>query len=239
MLCAQAQGMYWFLVLHSRFNAMRGQLEALRGRRIGAAPWVESGLRRLLQAAGMPAESNAIHIAPVPKTEGIGTNFGLAAAMALERGQIDGFWANGMAAAIAEQSGSGTVVLDVRRGDGPDGCFDYTFASIAVTRHFLDGYPDACEAAVRAIVKAHAALRSDISLATDIGRKRFPDVQARLIASIIERDLSFYHASIPARAIEGMSRFAIDMGLAERHISYKSIVAVEMKDLWRDGQRPA
>src|ERR1700761_2096101 len=38
LLCAQAQGMYWFLVMHKRFNATRGNLDVVKGKRIGAAP---------------------------------------------------------------------------------------------------------------------------------------------------------------------------------------------------------
>ena len=41
LLCAQAQGMYWFLVMHKDIGAGRGELGAVVGRRIGAAPWVE------------------------------------------------------------------------------------------------------------------------------------------------------------------------------------------------------
>src|SRR5579875_48749 len=52
LLCAQAQGMYWFLVMHKRFNAARGDLAVVKGKRIGAAPWVDMGLRRLLIEAG-------------------------------------------------------------------------------------------------------------------------------------------------------------------------------------------
>src|SRR6201981_2642426 len=40
LLCAQAQGMYWFLVLRADLGAAPGDLTAVRGRSIGAAPWV-------------------------------------------------------------------------------------------------------------------------------------------------------------------------------------------------------
>src|ERR1700726_893509 len=40
LLCAQAQGMYWFLVMHRDFGARRGDIDSVKGRRIGAAPWV-------------------------------------------------------------------------------------------------------------------------------------------------------------------------------------------------------
>ncbi len=50
LLCAQAQGMYWFLIMRSDLNVKRGDISAVKGKRIGAAPWVEMGLRRLLIA---------------------------------------------------------------------------------------------------------------------------------------------------------------------------------------------
>ena len=62
---------------------------------------------------------DGVQIAPVPGAIGAGVNFGVTAAKALEDGKIDGFWANGMGAEVAVRRGIGTVVLDVRRGDGP------------------------------------------------------------------------------------------------------------------------
>ena len=53
LICAQAQGMYWFLVMHKDFAARRGDIGVVKGKSIGAAPWVEMGLRRLLIAAGI------------------------------------------------------------------------------------------------------------------------------------------------------------------------------------------
>src|SRR5437588_7836871 len=44
LLCAQAQGMYWFLVMHADLCAARGDLSVVKGRRIGAAPWVDMGV---------------------------------------------------------------------------------------------------------------------------------------------------------------------------------------------------
>src|SRR5208282_3545114 len=41
LLCAQAQGMYWFLIMHRDLGARRGDLSVLKGKTIGAAPWVD------------------------------------------------------------------------------------------------------------------------------------------------------------------------------------------------------
>src|SRR5690242_5549710 len=133
LLGALAQGMYWFLVMRADLGIARGDLVALRGRRIGAAPWVEMGLRRLLAGSGLDPVRDRIEIGPVPGATGPSINFGLTAAEALATGKIDGFWANGMAAELALSSGTGTIVLDVRRGDGPPGCFDYTMPVLATT----------------------------------------------------------------------------------------------------------
>src|SRR5215469_16521508 len=91
LLGALAQGMYWFLVMRADLGIARSDLAALKGRRIGAAPWVEMGLRRLLTAAGLDPAENDIAIAPVPGAVGATTNFGLTAAQALADGKIDGF----------------------------------------------------------------------------------------------------------------------------------------------------
>src|SRR5215468_7468924 len=72
LLCAQAQGMYWFLILHKDFGAKRGDIAAVKGRSIGAAPWVEMGLRRLLAEAGIDLARDGVKIAPVPGAAGTG-----------------------------------------------------------------------------------------------------------------------------------------------------------------------
>ena len=82
LLCAQAQGMYWFLVMHKDFGAKRGDLNVVKGRSIGAAPWVEMGLRRLLVEAGIDLDDDRVKIAPVPGAQGAGVNFGVTAAKA-------------------------------------------------------------------------------------------------------------------------------------------------------------
>src|SRR5215467_13134114 len=80
LLGALGQGMYWFLVTRAELGIARGDLAALKGRRIGAAPWVEMGLRALLTAAGFEPRRNDITIAPVPGATGSSVNFGLTAA---------------------------------------------------------------------------------------------------------------------------------------------------------------
>jgi len=225
LLCAQAQGMYWFLVMHKDLGARRGDLEVVKGRSIGAAPWVDMGLRRLLIEASFDLDRDRVKIAPVPGATGQSVNFGLTAARALEDRKIDGFWANGMGAEVAVRRGVGTVVLDVRRGDGPKSCFNYTMASIATSDSVIERSPTAAPAAVRAIAEAHAALKKDVTLATKIGRKLFPPTEAELIAELIRRDLPFYDTTISQDFVAGMNKFARDVGILSKDVPYKNIVA--------------
>jgi NitT/TauT family transport system substrate-binding protein len=232
LLCAQAQGMYWFLVMHNDLGIARGDIAGVRGRRIGAAPWVEMGLRRLLIAGGIDPARDGVVIAPVPGAQGAGVNFGVTAAKALEARQIDGFWANGMGTEVAVRRGVGTVVLDVRRGDGPKAAFDYTFASIAAAERMTAESLEIAAAAVRAIVATQAALTADVTLATTVGQKLFPAAEAELIADIIRRDLPHYQAAITREAIDGMNAFTRDLDLTERAARYDDIVATELAPLW-------
>jgi len=232
LLCAQAQGMYWFLVMHADLGATRGDLGCVKGRRIGAAPWVDMGLRRLLIAAGIDLDRDGVAVAPVPGAVGSSTNFGVTAAKALEERKIDGFWANGMGAEVAVRRGVGTVVLDVRRGDGPRACFNYTMASIASTERLIARSPETAAAAVRAIVKTQAALKQNVGSATEIGRKLFPPSEAELIAELIRRDLPFYDAAISRTFVDGMNQFARDVGILKEQVAYEQVVAHELAPLW-------
>jgi ABC-type nitrate/sulfonate/bicarbonate transport system substrate-binding protein len=225
LLCAQGQGMYWFLVMHTDFGAIRGELDVVKGRRIGAAPWVDMGLRQMLAEAGIDAERDAVHIAPVPAGPGAGINFGLTAARALEERTIDGFWANGMAAEVAVQRGIGTVVVDVRRGDGPPGAFDFTFSALAATERLVQDSPDAAAAAVRAIAVTHRALTKNPALATDVGRALFPDSEAALLADVIRRDVPFYDSSISRASVDALNRFAQNAGILKSDVPFERVVA--------------
>jgi ABC-type nitrate/sulfonate/bicarbonate transport system substrate-binding protein len=225
--------MYWFLVMHKEFGATRGDLSVVKGKSIGAAPWVEMGLRRLLTEAGLDLARDGITIAPVPGSLGAGVNFGVTAAKAMEDRKIDGFWANGMGAEVAVRRGVGTVVLDVRRGDGPKPCFNYTMASIAATDALIARSPETAAGAVRALVKTQAALKADPSLATGIGRKLYPPSEAELIAELIRRDLPYYDASISPQFVAGMNQFARDLGILKGDVPYEGVVATQFSQLWR------
>jgi ABC-type nitrate/sulfonate/bicarbonate transport system substrate-binding protein len=232
LLGALSQGMYWFLVMRADLGIARGDLAALRGRRIGAAPWVEMGLRRLLAAAGLDPARDGIAIGAVPGATGSSVNFGLAAAQALAAGTIDGFWANGMATELAVTDGIGSIVLDVRRGDGPAGCFDYTMPVLAATERLIRDAPETAAAAVRALVATQHALRRDVSLAAEVGRKRFPPREAGLIAAIVERDVAYYDATISEASVAAINAFARDMGVLDRDVPYGQIVTGPSRDLW-------
>jgi NitT/TauT family transport system substrate-binding protein len=237
LLGTLAQGMYWFLVMRADLGIARGDLAALKGRRVGAAPWVEMGLRRLLVAAGFDPEKNDIRIAPVPGATGTTVNFGLTAAQALEAGKIDGFWANGMATEIAVTTGVGNIVLDVRRGDGPKGCFDYTMPVLATTDRLMERSAETAAAAVRALVATQNALKQDVSRATEVGHKRFPPREAGLIAGIVERDLPFYDPTISEASVAAINDFARHVGVLAGDAPYDRIVATQFRHLWREGSR--
>jgi ABC-type nitrate/sulfonate/bicarbonate transport system substrate-binding protein len=218
--------------MHTDLHARRGDLAVVKGRSIGAAPWVDKGLRGLLAEAGIDLERDRVKIAPVPGSLEAGVNFGVTAAKALEDRKIDGFWANGMGAEVAVRGGIGTVVLDVRRGDGPKPCFNYTAATIAASDALIARAPDTVAAAVRAIVKTQAALKADVTRAATVGNGLFPPSEAALIVDLIRRDLPYYDATLSREFVDGMSNFARRQGILDGEAAYEQIVATQFATLW-------
>ena len=137
LLAALSQHTFWLLVMRSDLGIGPGDVEAVEGRRIGAAPGPDAALRRLLAEAGVDPDAD-VSLAPVPGSDAAGVSFGVHAAQALHDGTIDGFWANAMGAEVAVQSGIGKVALDPRRGLGPPAARDYTFAALVSTDRLIE-----------------------------------------------------------------------------------------------------
>ena len=232
-LAALAQGTYWMLVMRSDLGPKHGDLSIVEGKRIAAVPVVELGLRLLLAEAGIDVESAGVQIVPVPGADAPGVSSGVAAAKALAEGKIDGFWANATGAEVAVRRGVGTIVLDVRRGDGPPPAFHYTFPAFATADRVIGHDPDMVAAAVRAIVETQAALKQDVTLAAEVGRKLFPAEEAGLIADVVARDLPYYDSAISEVSIAGLNGFARQAGLLKDDVPYDAAVATQFAPLWK------
>jgi ABC-type nitrate/sulfonate/bicarbonate transport system substrate-binding protein len=199
VVVALSQGTPWLLVLRADLPARRGDVGAVKGLRIGAAP---------------------------------GPDHALSPRSALERGLVDGFWANALGSETAVRRGVGKIVVDVRRGDGPPGAGHYTFAGLSTTEALIAREPERVAAAVRAIVRAQGLLKTDPARATEVGRRRFPPAAAELIAAIVERDLPFYDPVISDGSVAAMNRFAQAIGLLAGPVAYDEVVATRFRGLW-------
>ena len=234
LLSAIAKHTYWFLVIRSDLHPKRGDLSVVKGLRIGAAPGVNLSLQRLLVEAGIDPGKDKVQIMPIPGAAGPNVSFGLSAAKALEEGKLDGFWANGMGCEVAVRRGIGTIVLDVRRGDGPPAARHYTFSALVTTERRIEKESETAAAAIRAVMKAHKALREDVSRATEVGKKRFPPSEAELIAELVRRDLPYYDPMITEETVANMNRFAQDIGLLSGPVPYEQVVATKFSYLWNE-----
>ena len=232
LLCAQAQGMYWFLVMRSgsrrRARRYRGRERPQHRRRAvgrdGAAPPAHRSRHR--------SRPRQVKIAPVPGALAAGVNFGVTAAKALEDGKIDGFWANGMGAEVAVRRGIGTVVLDVRRGDGPKPCFNYTMASIAATDRLI-ARPAGCG-------RGGGARDREDPRSAQGGRR--PRDRGRPQAVSARRGRADRRVDPPRPAVlrrprsrpefvAGMNAFARDLGLLKGEVPYEQVVATQFAAL--------
>jgi len=235
LLCALSQYTYWFLAVRADLHARQGDLDALKGLRIAASagpPRV--ALEYLLADAGIDFERDDVRVIDSPAPTGERGYLGDSGIRAMREGIADAYWGNGMRAELGVRQGIASVLLDVRRGDGPPGARYYTFPSLLATDRLIEEQPEAAAAAVRAVVKAQRALKADPSLATPIGRRLFPPDEAELIAVLIARDTPFYDPTISAEAVAGMQRYGQAIGLLDHPVPYERVVATQFRHLWTE-----
>ena len=234
LLAALSQHTFWVLVLRSGLRARPGDVSAVKGLRIGAAPGPDAALRRMLAEADVDPARDGVDLAPVPGSGEPGVSFGVHAAKALEDGVIDGFWANAMGAEVAVRSGIGEVVLDPRRGLGPAAARVYTFAALVATDRLIDDSPATAEGAVRAVVEAQRALRADPSGAAEVGQRLFPPDEAALIEDLVRRDAPYYRAGITSDSVAGLNQFCRSLGSLSGEVAYGQVVAARFAPLWSE-----
>ena len=234
LLAALSQHTFWLLVLRSDLGVQPGDVAAVRGLRIGAAPGPDAALRRLLAEAGVDSAAGDVTLAPVTGSDAAGVSFGVHAAQALEDGIIDGFWANAMGAEAAVRSGIGKVVLDPRQGLGPPAARDYTFAALVTTDGLIEESVATAEGAVRAVVAAQRALRAEPSRAAEVGRRLFPPDEAALIEDLVRRDAPYYAAEISPDSVASLNEFCRNTGLLSGDAIYEQVVAGRFAHLWSE-----
>lgn len=217
-----SHGTYWFLVVRTDLDVSKEDLSGLSGCNIGAAPLVDLSLQKILADLGI----EDVNIGPVPGAFlGEDLNFGLAAAKALEAGLIDGFWANGMGAEVAVRSGAGKLVLDARRGDGPEGTSLLTFSAVITTEKMIADRTDEVRAMIRGIRTAQSELRRDPKLAQRAVVGVFGEYETSLIAELIKRDAPYYQPEITQEMINSCVDFQVEMGVIAEPVSFDQMVA--------------
>ena len=232
LLCALSQHAYWFLAVRADLGARQGDINALKGLRISASEQPAMLLKQLIKDAGLDEERDNIRIVAPPAPRGGGHNRAGIGAQAIEEGIVDAFWGNGMRCEFAARRGVATVLLDIRRGDGPPAARGYTFPALMATDKFIAEHPEAAAGAVRAIVRTQRALCANPSLATKVGEKLFPAEEASIIGDLVARDAPFYEASISEEAIANVNAFAQKINLLSRPVRYEQVVATQFRDLW-------
>lgn len=235
LVAALMQGTHWMLVMRSGL-AKRGEINAVKGRRIATDRGPDLVFKYLLRQSGIDIQCDQVEIGPLA-TDDPNISFGVAAARALADGRVDGLWANALGCELAAQLGAGSVIVDTRRGDGPIGAENYSFAALATTEFNIEKNPDRIEAVIRTIVRAQSMIRQEPQRVAEVVRTLFPTTEAELIAQILARDVDFYRSSISVSAIDGMNRFATAVGLISSPVPYDQVVATRFRSLWSEQKK--
>src|SRR5581483_10280846 len=152
MLCALSHYTYWFLAARASLGLRKGDVDAVKGRTISSAGPPGLLLRRMLVEAGIALERDNVRIVQSPPPDEHG-NLARVGAQALEAGDADLFWGNGMRVAYAARHGLATTFLDIRRGDGPPAARYFTFPALNTTQRLVEEQPDVAAGAIRAIIR--------------------------------------------------------------------------------------
>jgi ABC-type nitrate/sulfonate/bicarbonate transport system substrate-binding protein len=231
VLCALAHYTYWFLAVRSDLTCERGDVSAVKGLRLSASVLPGLTLKRLLEDAGIDVQRDNVRLVASPRR--LSQNWAWDGVDAIEQGVADGYWGNGLRADLGVKRGIATILLDVRRGDGPPAARTWTFPALITTERLVKEQPDIAAAAVRAIVKTQRALRAAPQLAAKAAQRLFPAEEASLIAFEVARDVEFYDATVTEEMIAHASRFAREMGVLEGEVRYGELVATQFAPLWR------
>lgn len=214
LIATLARKMYWFLVVRADSDVQRDSLHRLRV--VAAAPGPDRGLRHFLAVEGI----DGVEVGPLPGGTR-GESFGVAAARALSAGEVDAFWANGMAAELAVRRGVGRVVVDARRDQSP--AARGTFPALMTSTRLLTAAPDTAVAAIRAITRTQRELRATPSRAADVGATLFPPAEADVITDLVSRDVEYYTPDLPRDAVTALADFAHATGLTTEPVPYDQI----------------
>jgi ABC-type nitrate/sulfonate/bicarbonate transport system substrate-binding protein len=230
ILCALSRHTYWFLAIRADLGARKGDLNAAKGKRFAAGPQPGMALKRVLEVGGIDPARDNVQIVPSPRSAD--HNLARTGVQAIREGIADGFWGNAMRAEYAVKHGVATVLLDIRRGDGPPQALHYTFPALVTSARWVREHPEAAAGAVRAIVKTQQALAKDPALAEKAAQRLFPDEERGMIAELIARDVPFFDASVSEEAVAATAQFARDLGVLSGPGKYEDVVATELKSLW-------
>ena len=231
VLCALAHYAYWFLAVRSDLTCARGDVSAVKGLRLSASVLPGLTLKRLLEEAGIDFQRDNVRLVASPRR--LSQNWAWDGVDAIEQGVADGYWGNGLRADLGVKRGIATILLDVRRGDGPPAVRTWTFPALITTERLVQEQPDIAAAAVRAIVKTQRALRAAPQRAAQAAQRLFPAEEASLIAFEVARDVEFYDATVTEEMLAHASRFAREMGVLEGEVRYGELVATQFAPLWR------
>lgn len=235
LLCALAQYSYWFMGIRKDINIPRGDLMALKGLRISSSQSSPGqGLRHMLSEAGIDLVRDNVEIVKSPSTGQHNKFRGTDGLVALQRDISDAFWGNGMRLEIAVRAGIAKLHIDLRRGDGPAGARFYNFPALSASEAFVRENPDIAAGAVRAIAKTQKALRAEPALATKVGREVFPQEEAEIITTLVERDAPFYQSNISHQAIDGLNKFLLARRLMAEPVLYDQLVATQFRQFWTE-----
>ena len=212
LLCAQSQGMYWFLVMRADLGGA-GRPHSSQGPPHRCRLLGGMRLRRLLAEAGIDPARDGIGSRPFPAPMAPAS---ILASLPPRRCRTAGSTDSGPTAwAPNSRCAAASARSCLMPGATPGKpCFNYTMPSVAATDPLIAPSPDGA-AAVQAIINTQQAPQR-CGPGCQVGRKSFPQPR-RDDRDSCGRDLPYYDASISPDFVGAMTQFSRDVGILKGH----------------------
>lgn len=217
------------LVAHEGLDIGPGDLQALKGKKIGVSSpgsLTDLFLRIALRDAGIDPDRDVTIVA----TGGLNAHL-----PALKTGSVDAqmTW-EPATVMITKGDGVGKIVLDLRTEDVSPALQNLLGSSLQATDAWLakDNNLEKAKAAAKAIDRARQAIVKDPEIMMAPLKRIFPSLDESLLAEIAQIEASSYQGAITPEAIEHMSDIYVSTKIIDRPVSYDEIVDDRIAAEW-------
>lgn len=144
---------------------------------------------------------------------------------ALEQGEVDAYLGQEPMMTRAIEEGWGTILVDLRQGEGPDGMNPWQSTGLVALRDWADKNVDAVHKLQEAMRDAHTWMQDSANRAAlkEIVAKQM-GIEGELAGKVIDNNLFTWGPDVDPEAIQNVANFALASGLVKSDVDVDAYI---------------